>query len=132
MSVRLLVATRNRDTSGETVSADAGRQRDVRERAVAVVPIEPVVVRGIGLIQLWLACPVHKVDIGLPVAVIVEDGHTTNHGLDLAPCGSSRVLQDELDARASGDIFESDRVGLRRYGGAGVPHQDRGGGKNSC
>ena len=51
------------------------------------VPIEPVVVRGIGLVQARLAGAIHKVQIGLPVVVIVENGDAAGHGLDLVFSG---------------------------------------------
>src|SRR6202043_1920083 len=58
----IVVVVTCRYTGGETVSAHSGCQRDVREGSVAVIAIEPVVVLRIGLIQLWLACPVDKVN----------------------------------------------------------------------
>jgi hypothetical protein len=117
----IVVVVRDSNAGGETRAAYAGGQRDVGEGGVAIIPVEAVEPRGVGLIERRLTRAVHEIEIGVAVVVVIEDGHTGHHGFDLMTFGRRGIAQDEVDPGARCDIFEENRI---RPGGGGEVCQE--------
>ena len=89
----------------EALAPNSGGNRDIGERSIAVVAIQPVVEGRIGFIELRLAGAVHEVQVRLAVVVVIENGNSADHWLDLPLLGRCGVSQDEVDACARARCF---------------------------
>ena len=112
----VIIVVAGRHTHGEALAPNPGLHRHVGECAVAFVPVEAVVERGIGFVQLRLAGSVDEVNVGPAVVVIVEDGHARNHRLNLVLIAGCPIAQNKFDSGAGRRVVKCDRVrpGWRR------------------
>ena len=76
---------------------------DVREAAILVLAVEPIPIPGVGAIEFLRdlhgtcqAAAVDQKDVEQTGVIVVEQGHTSGHGLDKVFFRSGRILQREV------------------------------------
>ena len=114
----IIVEIADRHAVVEAAKADACALRDVGERAVAAVLVEPVAPRFRRQVPRQLASR-GEVEVEAAVAVEVEQGHPAPVGRREFPGGSLPAAMEEIDAGRLRHLAESQgrRLGCRRAPG---------------
>jgi len=97
-------------------------QRRVLENTVATVAIEAVPPGAVRFGEAGLLRAIRDEEIEQAVAIVVERCQPSGHGFDLVFGRCGAVMEDDVDARARGNVLETDG---RRRGGRLEPSGER-------
>src|SRR5688572_20497049 len=95
-------------------STNAGLERHVGERSVAIIAVEAVIKGWVRFFQGRLGSSVDEVDVRPAVVVVVQHPNSADHWLDLMTGGRRSIAQDEGDPSLPRYILESYGRRLRR------------------